>query len=281
MSKSPSVDLYQYLLGLLEQVPEEMVTTPHELAVALGDPVAVDAVARTLKREDFKRFSKTVTTSSSDEPVFSDFVSDEPLKRLAELQQKMAGQVTREDDFKEAKRLAGADAAYREDWASAACVVMNDDFELLETASTSEPVLFPYIPGYLMFREAPIIESAAKLVSGFDLLFVNGHGVAHPRGYGLASCVGLTLNASTIGVAGRPLLGEIGERRGRWTPLTYDGEVVGAEVDISGAWVYVSIGHRISLETSVEMVLKMVSGGRYPEPLRKAHIEASNKVKRE
>jgi deoxyribonuclease V len=281
LSRAPSVDLYQDLLGLLEQVPEGMVTTPHELAVALGDPVAVTAVAWALKREDFKKFSKTVTILGSDAPVFSDFVSDGLLKRLAGLQREMAKRVIREDDFTEAMRLAGADAAYRGDEACATCVVMDGDLGLLETASASEPVRFPYIPGYLMFREAPVIEAAARLVSGFDLLFVNGHGVAHPRGCGLASCVGLTLDAPTIGVAERPLVGNVGERRGRWAPLTYDGEVVGAEVDGGGSRVCVSVGHRISLETSVEMVLKTVSGGRFPEPLRRAHMEASTMVKRE
>jgi deoxyribonuclease V len=281
LSRAPSVDLYQDLLRLLEQVPEDMVTTPHELAVALGDPVAVNAVVWALKRENFRRSSKTVTTPGSDAPVFSGFVSDEPLKRLAGLQREMAGRVIREDDFEEAERLAGADASYRGDEACAACVVMDDDLGLLETASASELVRFPYIPGYLMFREAPVIEAAARLVSGFDLLFVNGHGVAHPRGCGLASCVGLALDAPTIGVAGRPLVGDVGERRGRWAPLTYNNEVVGAEVEVGGSRVCVSVGHRISLETSVEMVLKTVSGGRFPEPLRRAHVEASTMVKRE
>ena len=281
MSRTPSVDLYQILLGLLEQVPESMVTTPHELAVALGDPVAVNAVARALKREDFRRFSgKTVTTPGSDVPVFSDFVSDGPLKRLAGLQREIAKRVIREDDFTEAMRLAGSDAAYRGDVAYAACVVMDGDRGLLEISSASELVRFPYIPGYLMFREAPVIKAAARLVSGFDLLFVNGHGVAHSRGCGLASCVGLALDAPTIGVAGRPLVGDVGERRGRWAPLTYDGEVVGAEVDVGGSRICVSIGHRISLETSVEMVLKMVSGGRFPEPLRRAHVEARKTARR-
>ncbi len=275
------MDLHKDLLGLLEQVPEGMVTTTHELAVALGDLVAVNAVARVLKREDFKRFSKTVMPQGSDVPVFSDFVSDEPLKRLAGLQREMAGRVTQEDDFEEAERLAGADAAYRGDEACAACVVMDGNLGLLETASASELVRFPYIPGYLMFREAPVIEAAARLVSGFNLLFVNGHGVAHPRGCGLASCAGLALDAPTIGVAGRPLVGDVGERRGRWAPLTYEGEVVGAEVDVDGSRVCVSIGHRISLETSVKMVLKMVSGSKFPEPLRRAHMEASTMVKRE
>jgi len=266
----------------LEQVPKGIVTTPHELAVALGDSVAVRAVARALKREDFQRFSgKTVTPPGSDVPVFSDFVSDEPLKRLAGLQREMASRVIREDDFEEAERLAGVDAAYRGDAAYAVCVVMDGDLGLLEVASTSELVRFPYIPGYLMFREAPVIEAAARRVSGFDLLFVNGHGVAHPRGCGLASCVGLVLDAPTIGVARRPFVGDVGERRGCWAPLTYDGKVVGAEVDVGGSKVCVSVGHRVSLETSVDIVLNMVSGGRFPEPLRRAHVEASTMVKHE
>ena len=125
-----------------------------------------------------------------------------------------------------------------------------------------------------MFREAHAVEEAAGVVSGFDVLFVNGHGVAHPRGCGLASCVGLELDVPTIGVARRRLVGYVGEKLGGWAPLILDDEVAGAEIDAGGSRVYVSVGHKISLETSIEMVQMMISNGRFPEPLRRAHLEA-------
>jgi len=269
------VDLYSALRGLLEQIPDGMVSTPHHLALALGDPSADKAMAQVFKRGDMKNFSeKIVQKPGPDASVFSGFVSDGPLKRLAELQRRMSKQVIREDRFDEAHRFAGVDAVYQDDDAFAACVVMDEGLRLLETASAFDHTRFPYIPGYLMFREAPIVEAATKLVSDFDVLFVNGHGVAHPRGCGLASCVGLDLGTPTIGVAKRRLVGDVGKKRDHWAPLTYNEEVVGAEVEAGASRIYVSIGHKVSLETSIRIVRGMTAEGFLPEPLRRAHNEA-------
>lgn len=269
------VNLSQALLELIDQIPEGEVSTPHALAVALGDPVAARAVIEIMRREEFRDAAKRVVVDPRpDADVFTGFASDEPLRQLAEIQRGMAARISMRDAFSEAERFAGVDAAYRDDEAFAACVVTDKEQETLESASTRTRVGFPYIPGYLMFREAHAVEEVARLVSGFDVLFVNGHGVAHPRGCGLASCVGLDLDVPTIGVARRRLVGYVGEKLGGWAPLMLDDEVVGAEIDADGSRVYVSVGHKISLETSIKMVLTMTSDGRFPEPLRRAHFEA-------
>jgi deoxyribonuclease V len=109
---------------------------------------------------------------------------------------------------------------------------------------------------------------------------VNGHGVAHPRGCGLASHVGLNLEASTIGVAKRRLMGSISAEVESLAPLFYKGEVVGVRLSRVGySPILVSVGHSISLETSVEVVRGMMEGNHLPEPLRLSH-RASNEFRR-
>ncbi|MFB0557811.1 MAG: endonuclease V, partial [Candidatus Bathyarchaeia archaeon] len=109
----------------------------------------------------------------------------------------------------------------------------------------------------------------------FDVLLINGHGIAHPRGCGLATCVGLELDVPTIGVAKRALVGKIGEQKGAWALLLYEGRVIGAEIKREGhSPIYASVGHMISLESSVETVLTTLSNDLLPEPLAQAHIEA-------
>ena len=275
-----SIDLHEALHSLVDQIPEGMVSTPHNLAVALGDPIAARSVTEMMGKDEFKDLRHKVTTGSQEGPdVFTGFESDEPLKVLAQIQREMVERVIQEDCFAEINQFAGVDAAYRDDKACAACVVMDSGLKIVDSASASAHVRFPYVSGYLMFREAPVIEAAARQASGYDVLFVNGHGVAHPRGCGLASCVGLDLDIPTIGVARRRLVGDVGDRRGVWAPLIFDDEVVGAEVETDGSRVYVSVGHKISLETSVKMVRRMTSDGRFPEPLRRAHISAERIAK--
>jgi deoxyribonuclease V len=269
------IDLHDALHSLVDQIPEGMVSTPLDLAVALGDPIAARSVTEMIGKDEFKDSRHKVTSGSQEgRDVFTEFKSDEPLKVLAQIQHKMAERVIQEDCFDEINRFAGVDAAYRDDKAGAACVVMDSGLKIVDSASASAHVRFPYVSGYLMFREAPVIEAAARQASGYDVLFVNGHGVAHPRGCGLASCVGLDLDVPTIGVARRRLVGDVGDKRGGWAPLIFDDEVVGAEVEMDGSRVYVSVGHKMSLETSVKMVRRMTSDGRFPEPLRRAHTLA-------
>ncbi len=270
------IDLYDALRALVDQIPEGMVSTPHKLAVALGDPVATRSISDMMEREEFNDSRSKVTASPPEGfDVFVGFDSEKPLERLARIQQEMAKRVKQEDYFTEIDRFAGVDAAYRGDEADATCVVMDRELGVVDMVSASMRVRFPYIPGYLMFREAPVIKAAARRSSGFDVLFVNGHGVAHPRRCGLASCVGLDLDIPTIGVARRRLVGEVDEKRDDLSLLIHEDKVVGAEVEAGGSKVYVSVGHKISLETCINIVQMLTAEGRFPEPLRRAHMEAS------
>jgi len=277
----PEIDFYSYLRDLIEQIPEGKMSTSKRLAIALGDQIAASAVSSALQRDDFHEARRKVNAEEAEGiSYFSDFRSDKPLRRLAELQRDLAQRVVSEDAYPESGRVTGVDVAYHGDEAFAACVVMDRALNVFEECTAVVEIRFPYIPGYLMFREAPAIKVVAEMASDLDVLLVNGHGVAHPRGCGLASCVGLEMDIPTIGVARRRLVGNVGERRGGWAPLIYEDEVVGAEVEAGGSKVYVSVGHRMSLETSIEVVRRMTSDGRLPEPLRKAHIMANSILKR-
>ncbi len=275
-------DFYMALREILEQIPENRVTTPMHLALALGDPIADRAVIDAMNGEDLRVFaSKVAQHPCNQEKVFADFDSDTPLKRLAELQRSMAERVVLEDRSTDIRRVAGVDAAYSGDMAHGACVVMDQEFNIVESQSVVTEAPFPYIPGYLAFREAPTIIYAAIGTSGFDVILVNGHGVAHPRGCGLATFVGLELDAPTIGVARRKLVGDVGAEQGGWSPVNLEGVVVGAEIrERRRAPIYVSAGHLISLESSLEIVRGFRGEGVLPEPLRFAHMMAEEEMRR-
>ncbi len=278
-------DFYAALRGLLEQVPEDKTTTPRHLACALGDPVADRAVIEALGKKEFQPFEKRVATEPyPHEKIFTNFDSDKPLRRLADKQRMMAERVILNDQNEDIRRIAGVDAAYSGNKAYAACVVMDREFKITESRTAVSEVAFPYIPGYFASREAAITLSAAREASGFDVLFVNGHGITHPRGCGLATYVGIELDAPTIGVARRLMVGDIGAERGGWAPITLGRIIVGAKLGGKGrSTVYVSVGHRISLETSVDIVKDFQVDGGLPEPLRAAHskaIEMRNSARR-
>ena len=280
----PCPDFYSALLALLDQIPDDMVTSPMHLASAMGDPVAERAVNEALRREEFQAYSERVVPvpDFSDSKLFSKFRGKRLLEELAGYQEERKIRVVITPLIEGEGLIAGVDASYKGDTEYAACVVMNRDLEIVDSASTAVDVRFPYIPGYLSFREAPGLLSAVNKVSEFDVLMVNGHGVAHPRGCGLASWIGLKVGKPTIGVAKRRLVGEIGKIRGVLTPLIFDGLNVGAEVErMEGAPIYVSVGHRIDLDSAVRITRKTLTRGRLPEPLRAAHDEAVAARKRD
>jgi deoxyribonuclease V len=127
----------------------------------------------------------------------------------------------------------------------------------------------------LSYREAPAVISAVSKCSDFDVLLVNGHGIAHPRGCGLATFVGLQLNMSTIGVARRRLVGSIGKRKDSWAPIIEKGKIVGAELwKNNKSPIYVSVGNRIRIESVIRVIRNLQIRSSIPEPLRLAHKEA-------
>jgi len=265
-------DFYAALRELIAQVPEGMSSTPPTLASALGDMLAEKAVVEALQRSDMADLRDRVSTKpEADE--FEDFTTDKPLQRLARLQEDNARSVIQEDLFGSANRVAGIDVAYDGDDAYAACVVVDEGTRVVETGYFKSKVMFPYIPSYLSFREAQPAIGAARKVTGFDVLLVNGHGVAHPRGCGLASQIGLDLDVATIGVATGVLTKGAGSARSS-SYIMLDGRVVGARIETQGKPIYVSVGHKVRLDTAVKIVSELMSGKGLPEPLKAAHREA-------
>ena len=149
--------------------------------------------------------------------------------------------------------------------------------EMIEAVTASGKVDFPYIPGLLSFREAPILLKAfAKIKSNPDVVILDAQGIAHPRGIGLASHIGLLLDKPSIGCAKTRLIGdynEVGEEVGCYSHLTVKDKVVGAVLRTrkNVKPVFISPGHKIDLDTSIALVLKCCRGYRLPEPVREAH----------
>jgi len=205
------------------------------------------------------------------------------------LQERLRAQIHLSGDIHDVSFVAGADASYTKgsDVIHAVVVVLRyPDLTVVERVSVSVVTGFPYIPGLLAFREGPaLIEAFRRLRSEPDVIFFDGHGIAHPRGIGIASHVGLLLDRPSIGVAKSLLTGSVakpGFMRGSMTPILRDGETIGMAVRTK-EWakpVYVSVGHRISLEAAVDLVLATARGYRLPEPTRQAHL-LSNAVRKE
>jgi len=182
--------------------------------------------------------------------------------------------IERTIDICEIRHVAGADAAYDQDTIYAAVVVMTfPGLEVVEKRCSVQEVPFPYIPGLLSFREGPaILEAFSSLTTVPDLLFLNGHGYAHPKRFGLASHVGLLLDVPSIGVAQRLLTGSVaipGAARGSTEPVLDKSEVIGMAVrTVKGAKpVFISAGHKVDLAQAVDMALKTTKVHRITEPV--------------
>ncbi len=196
------------------------------------------------------------------------------------LQRELARRIIREDRLGEVRYIAGVDMAINEEneMARAAVVLLSyPELEIQERHIYEEPVRMPYIPGLLSFREAPAVLGAfAQLKQRPDLVMVDGQGIAHPRRLGIASHLGLWLELPTIGCGKSILTGHPGaslpEEAGTWVPLIDHGETIGAVVRTRTRVkpIIVSLGHRISLETSLHYVLACGKGYRLPEPTRQA-----------
>jgi deoxyribonuclease V len=193
--------------------------------------------------------------------------------------QEWVGERTRiEDDYGPLARIAGADVAYSEETAVGAIVALDASMSTIEERTATARIRFPYIPNYLAFRElGPVLKAARGM--DFDILFLDGQGIAHPRRAGLATHVGVLLDRPTIGVAKNILCGRVrGEvEMGRPAPIIYKGETVGYALKTRKGTrpIYVSPGHRVSLEGALEIVLRCLRGYKLPEPVRLAHILAN------
>lgn len=186
-----------------------------------------------------------------------------------------------------ARLVAGLDCAYirseaGESVVAAAVSVAVPGLRIAATAGAIRPAAMPYVPGLLAFREAPtLIEAFERLPVPPDLILVDGHGISHPRGLGVASHIGVLLDRPAIGVAKSILVGnaegELGEAPGSQVPLVWRSRVIGTVLRTRARVqpVYVSVGHRVSLEGAVRQVLSLLAGFRLPEPTRQADREAA------
>jgi deoxyribonuclease V len=151
----------------------------------------------------------------------------------------------------------------------------------LDQAVARLPTRFPYVPGLLSFRELPVVlDALARLAVIPDVILCDGQGRAHPRRFGIACHLGVLLDLPTVGVGKTRLVGrhaEPGPDKGDWTPLLDDGEVIGAVLRTRAGVkpLYISVGHRISLDSAITLTLACLTRYRLPETTRAAHRLAS------
>jgi endonuclease V len=198
---------------------------------------------------------------------------------LANIQIELAKRVLKEDVPKNLEKIAGVDVSFvKNNRAVVAAVLMDlNNLDVLDEATREEELFFPYITGFLGFRESgAMISVLNELEENFDVVMVNGHGILHPRGFGLVSQVGLLLDVPAIGLAKRLIVGKnIDGDKFSTHPVILHKEIAGTYIN----GYYVSIGHKITLETALNLVNK-TRVFKTPEPIRKAHILAKAAYKK-
>ncbi len=210
-------------------------------------------------------------------------------KEAVRIQERLKPRLVLEDKTGPVHLVAGADVSYdkgSDNFHAAVVVLKFPELETIEEARASGKAPFPYIPGLLSFREGPIvIKALGKLKNRPDVILVDGHGVAHPRGFGIASHIGVLTGIPSIGCAKSVLVGEFREparMRGSTSPLVYKNIEVGRALRTKEKVkpVFVSVGHMTSLDRACEIVLGCCAKYRLPEPARRAHILV-NKIRKE
>ena len=201
------------------------------------------------------------------------------------IQESLRNQVTRSDKLKEpVQYVAGVDMGFESNGTisrAAVAVLSFPDLQVIETSLAYRPTSFPYIPGFLSFREIPaVLDALEKIQITPDIILCDGQGIAHPRRLGIASHLRVILDMPTIGVAKSLLIGkheELPDTKGSWQLLIHKGETIGAVLRTRQGVkpVYVSIGHRISLNTAIDYVLSCTPKYRLPETTRIADKLAS------
>lgn len=204
------------------------------------------------------------------------------------LQLQLRERVVERDRLGRVRSVAGVDVSYdrgKPDLFAAVVVLDARTFEVLEVAGERRDARFPYVPGYLSFRELPAVLGAfGKLARRPDLVICDGHGRAHPRRFGLACHLGVWLDVPSIGCAKSRLCGshrEPGPRRGASTRLLDGDEVIGRALRTRAGVkpIFASVGHRVSLATAERQLLRLAPRYRLPEPIRAAHAEV-NRLRR-
>lgn len=200
------------------------------------------------------------------------------------LQMRLRQQVIDYDCFDRLQRIAGVDVGFEAQGGitRAAIVVLSyPQLQPLEESIARLPTSFPYIPGLLSFREMPaILQALSNLKQAPDIFLCDGQGMAHPRRFGLACHLGLYTDIPSVGVAKTRLIGRhaaLPQAKGCWVPLLHKDETIGAVVRTRRGIkpLYISVGHKISLQRSIELVLGCTTRYKLPETTRAAHRLAS------
>lgn len=199
------------------------------------------------------------------------------------LQRKLSGHLVLRGGPDEVKTIAAGDLAFSRDGKAYAAVLMLSypQLKILELHTGMENVRFPYIPGYLSFREAPLLlKLFEQLSEAPDLVMIDGQGIAHPRRLGLAAHIGLFLNVPTIGVAKSRLIGKYNEpgiEKGDWNWLTHKDERIGMVIrtrhDVKP--IFVSPGNLIDYDNCLKWIIRTSIRYRIPEPTRQADREVA------
>ncbi len=201
------------------------------------------------------------------------------------IQEELQKEVITEDKFKQpVKYVAGVDMGFEDNGTisrAAVAVLSFPDLQLQEQSIAKRATTFPYIPGFLSFREIPAVLDALEKINTIpDIILCDGQGIAHPRRLGIACHLGVILDMPTIGVAKSLLIGkyeEVPQEKGSWQPLIHKNETIGAVLRTRSHVkpVYVSSGHRVSLPTAIDYVLRCTPKYRLPETTRIADKLAS------
>jgi deoxyribonuclease V len=307
------MDLFEYTYNLVRQIPDGKISTYGAVARALGDIRASRAVGRMMNQnpdaDDMPCFKivysdgrlggfglgiddkirrlkqddvsvKNGRIVDFEDVLFDEFKTDYPLKKLRTEQIELSKKVEIIDGFDEIETVAGFDMAYPKndfDDCCGACVVMDyTTKKVIEEKTVFAKAHFPYIPTYLSFRELPFLKKLVEsLISNPTILMIDGNGLMHPYGFGIASHVGVSIDTPSIGVAKSMLCGKLENN-----VVKMDNKKIGYALFPSKRVrkpIYVSPGHKISFETSLEVV-RHLSVYKNPEPLRRAHILATTSI---
>jgi deoxyribonuclease V len=208
------------------------------------------------------------------------------VEKARRLQRELAAQVIKEDMLpKTIHYIAGVDVSYAGDWAFGAVAVLDyGTLAVTETRTAKVKTSFPYVPTLLSFREIkPSLAAIRKLRIQPDIFMVDAQGIAHPYRLGFASHLGLLLGKSSVGVAKSLLCGQVqSEREDGWSPIIDQDEIIGAVLRRKEPRrpIYVSIGHKVSLEKAIEIAEHCTLSGKLPEPIRIAHLLATERRRR-
>jgi deoxyribonuclease V len=307
------MDLYNITYDLVRQIPDGMVSSYGEIAKALGDIRASRAVGRMMNQnpnadtmpcfkivysdgkiggfglgiEDKIRRLKEDNIDVIDDKIvnfdkvfFNDFKTNFPLKKLRMKQIELSKKVEIKNYIKNINTIAGFDIAYPKndfDNCCGACILY--DFKtkkILEEKIIHRKTFFPYIPTYLAFRESDFIKLLYEnLEIKPDILMIDGNGILHPMGFGIASFVGVTLNIPSIGVAKSMLCGKLKNNN-----VIFDNRIIGSAFFYSKSVknpIFISPGNKITLSKSISIVNKFCFS-KIPDPIKNAHRLATKNI---